>query len=451
MRDIIVTLIVFGCLPLILRRPYIGIYLFAWISYMNPHRLGWGFAHEFPFAYIVAIVTLFAFVISKENKKLPVTPITVILILFIIWISISTLFAIYPEAASVSYIELLKVQLFIFLSMILIQSKQRIHSLVWVMALSIGFFGIKGGVFSVLTGLNYRAWGPPGSVIEGNNELGVALLMIIPLLVYLYQSSSKKMIKRFLLVSIMFCALSVISTFSRGAFLAFACMLGFLWFKSNHKLPLAIVCIVSLLTVAPFLPGHWIERMGSIPVIGKYISNADESPEIDESGLGRLSAWQMAFNLAKDRVTGGGFKCWTPENFAIYSDPNRVHDAHSIYFEVLGEQGFPGLMLFLLLFILTWRTGSWIIRHTKDQPHMLWANQLAKMIQVSIIAYATGGTFLGLAYFDLVYHLICLLVVTRLWVARELANPTEHTGTEKATNTKLPVRQRWPWEKNSFG
>ncbi|WP_163834144.1 putative O-glycosylation ligase, exosortase A system-associated [Spartinivicinus ruber] len=447
MRDIIVTLIVFGCLPLVLRRPHIGIFLFAWISYMNPHRLGWGFAYTFPFAYIIALVTIFAFIVSKENKKLPATPITVVLILFIVWIGISTLFAVYPEAASTSYIEILKVQFITFLSMILIQSKERIHGLVWVMALSIGFFGIKGGVFSLATGLSYRVWGPPGSVIEGNNELGVALLMIIPLLVYLYQNSSKKMLKRFLLASIMLCALSILSTFSRGAFLAFVCMLGFLWFKSKHKLPLAIVCIVSLLAITPFLPDHWIERMGSIPVVGKYITNADEGPEIDESGLGRLSAWRMAFNIATHRVTAGGFKCWTPENFALYSNPERVHDAHSIYFEVLGEQGFIGLFLFLLLFFLAWRTGSWIIRHTKDRADMLWANQLARMIQVSIIAYATGGAFLGLAYFDLVYHLICLLVVTQLWVKRQLANPVIEADPQSIKDSATPERQKWPWEK----
>ncbi|MDE1463958.1 putative O-glycosylation ligase, exosortase A system-associated [Spartinivicinus poritis] len=449
MRDIIVTLIVFGCLPLVFRRPHIGIFLFAWISYMNPHRLGWGFAYNFPFAYIVAIVTIFAFLVSKENKKLPVTPVTVTLILFIIWVNISTLFAIYPEDAFVSYVEVMKVQFFVFLSMILIQSKERIHGLVWVMALSVGFFGIKGGVFSLLTGLSYRVWGPPGSVIEGNNELGVALLMIIPLFVYLYQNSSKKMVKRFLLASIMLCALSVLSTFSRGAFLAFACMLGFLWLKSSHKLPLAIVFIVSLLTITPFLPSHWFERMGSIPVVGKYITNAEEGPEIDDSGLGRLSAWEMAFNLAKSRVTGGSFKIWTPENFAIYSNPERVHDAHSIYFEVMGEQGFIGLFLFLLLFTFAWRTGSWIIRHTKNRPDMLWANQLARMIQVSIIAYATGGAFLGLAYFDLVYHFLCLLVVTQLWVKQQLANPVSDSPPYSVEGVKstAPERQKWPWEK----
>ncbi|WP_163834595.1 putative O-glycosylation ligase, exosortase A system-associated [Spartinivicinus ruber] len=449
MRDLLVSVIIFAAIPYILMNPHVGIYFSAWIGYMNPHRLGWGFAYNFPFAFIVAIVTILAFLFSKENKKLPVTPVTVVLIVFIVWIGVSTVLAVYPENAWQSYIDVLKIQLLVCLSMILIQSKERIHTLVWVIALSIGFFGIKGGFFSLVTGMQYRVWGPPGSVITGNNELGIALLMVIPLFVYLFSTSSQKWVKRLTLAAIFLCALSVISTFSRGAFLASLCMFGFLWTKSKYKLPIALVGIIGLLVLVPFLPGHWVDRMGSIPVVGKYITQSETGPEIDESGKGRLSAWLMAYNIAKARITGGGFHCWTPENFALYSDPKRVFDAHSIYFEVLGEQGFPGLFLFLLVFLLAWRTGSWIIRHTTDQTNMLWANQLAKMIQVSLVAYATGGAFLGLGYFDLPYHLVCLLVVTQLWVRQELARPVEVSQTSIAKlSTEPPIStQKWPWEK----
>jgi putative inorganic carbon (hco3(-)) transporter len=51
MRDIIVTAIVFGLLPMALSRPYVGLYLYSWLSYMNPHKLTWGFATSMPFAY----------------------------------------------------------------------------------------------------------------------------------------------------------------------------------------------------------------------------------------------------------------------------------------------------------------------------------------------------------------------------------------------------------------
>ncbi len=72
MRDILVTLLVFGSLPFILKRPYIGVLVWSWISYMNPHRLTWGFAYSLPFAQIVAVTLLFSFLISREKKSYPV-------------------------------------------------------------------------------------------------------------------------------------------------------------------------------------------------------------------------------------------------------------------------------------------------------------------------------------------------------------------------------------------
>lgn len=265
MRDLLVSLIILGALPYILMNPHVGIYFSAWIGYMNPHRLGWGFAYNFPFAFIVAIVTIVAFVFSKENKKLPITPVTVSLILFILWVGVSTWFSMYPDQALTGYIEFLKIQLIILLSIIMIQSRDRIHTLVWVIALSIGFFGIKGGFFSIVSGMQYRVWGPPGSVITGNNELGIALLMIIPLFVYLYSNSNNKWMKRLILGSILLCTISIISTFSRGALLASVFMFGFLWTKSKYKLPIAVGGLVGLLVLVPLLPDHWLERMGSIP------------------------------------------------------------------------------------------------------------------------------------------------------------------------------------------
>ena len=78
MRDVLVMLIVFGSLPLILARPYVGILMWSWLGYMNPHRLSFGFAYDFPFALCVGIVTLLGVLISREPKRLPMTGLTVL-------------------------------------------------------------------------------------------------------------------------------------------------------------------------------------------------------------------------------------------------------------------------------------------------------------------------------------------------------------------------------------
>ena len=158
-------------------RPWIGILVFSWISYMNPHRLSWGFAYNVPFAMIVAVVTIAAYLVSRENKKIPATPVTVFLVLYVVWTSITTAFALNPEEAMPQWIKFLKIQLITFMTLAMMTSRNRIHIFICVIVGSLGFFGVKGGVFALTSGGQYRFWGPPESFIEDNNQLAMALVM----------------------------------------------------------------------------------------------------------------------------------------------------------------------------------------------------------------------------------------------------------------------------------
>src|SRR5690242_15092303 len=179
MRDIAVTLIVFGSIPLILSRPWFGIIMWTWLGFMNPHRMAWGFSTTMPFAMIVAITTMFAMMLSKEPKRVPWQRETIVLLIFILWMCFTTLFAYFPDLAQEQLIKVLKIELMIFVGMMLINTKQKLDFLVLTIALSIGFYGIKGGIFTIVHGGVYRVQGPPGSFIDGNNELGLALAMTV--------------------------------------------------------------------------------------------------------------------------------------------------------------------------------------------------------------------------------------------------------------------------------
>ena len=168
MRDIFVTAVVFGVLPFVFSRPYVGLYLYSWLSYMNPHRLAWGFASTMPFAYIVAVSTLLGVLFSKEPKRMPWTREMTVLTLLILWMVFTTFFAFFSSLAWNQLEEVLKIQLMIFLTPLVINSRQRLHGLVWIIALSLGFYGVKGGIFTILHGGVYRVQGPAGSFIAGN-------------------------------------------------------------------------------------------------------------------------------------------------------------------------------------------------------------------------------------------------------------------------------------------
>jgi probable O-glycosylation ligase (exosortase A-associated) len=133
----------------------------------------------------------------------------------------------------------------------------------------------------------------------------------------------------------------------------------------------------------------------------------------------------MTWYLAIDRFPiGGGFAIVSPEVFLRYApNPDNVLTAHSIYFQILGEHGFMGLALFLLVFWFAWLNGGWVVRVTKAKPELLWAHDLAAMCQVSLVGYAVGGAFLSLAYFDLPYYIVVILIVLRRVVRKELESP----------------------------
>lgn len=413
MRDLILTAFVFGTIPFILRNPFYGLLMWVWLGIMNPHRLTWGFAYSLPFAQVIAICTLVAMLLhAKKLYRLPNDRVTITLVLFIAWLCVSPLFAFNPAAEFELWSRAIKVQAMVVAALLIVGNRDQLHKLVWVLALSVGFFGIKGGLFTIATGGSHRVWGPSGSFIADNNQLALAIIMSIPLFRYLQLHSENKWVKRGCLAAMMLSAASALGSQSRGGFLALAAMGLFLWTKSRQKGLIAILLVLAIPAVLLFMPESWFERMSSI-----------QTYDQDASAMGRINAWWAAWNLAVDRFPiGGGFGMWTASVFQLYApDPSVVFVAHSIYFHILGDHGFIGLVLFLLVFGFSWMNGNWIVSRTKNKPELLWARDLAAMCQVSLVGYAVGGAFLSLTYFDLPYYIVVILIVLRIIVRQDLA------------------------------
>ncbi len=426
MRDIAIVLIVAGALPMILARPHVGILVYSWISYMSPHRLTWGFAYDLPFAMVVSLATVVAFVFSKEPKRFPINGVTIIWLIFMVWVAITTFFAVDPREASVALEKFFKVQFMILLTLVMFATRERLITLVWVIALSLGFYGIKGGVFAIRTGGESRVWGPEGSFISGNNEVGLALIMILPLFRFLQMQKLKPIVWWGLTGSMGLIALAILATRSRGAMLALVAMTFFIWLKSQQKMRVGLALLIISPVMLMAMPQSWWDRMESL-----------KNYEQDNSAMGRLTAWEFAIDMANSRLTGGGFSSFVEENYRRYSPhlvpeimdrDGRFQGAHSIYFSVLGEHGYIGFILFLLLGIMAFRAGSWVIVNTRGSPELMWANNLAAMVQVSIVGYAVGGAFLGLAYYDLYYNFAAILVLTKIIVQRELNREKDKQG-----------------------
>ena len=158
-----------------------------------------------------------------------------------------------------------------------------------------------------------------------------------------------------------------------------------------------------------FMPESWDNRMRTI---GSY--------QQDHSAMSRIIAWKTAINIANDRISGGGLAVATRTVFARYSDdPDWVITAHSIYFQALGEQGYIGLALFLIIGATTLRSTMELRRLGRQRPETLWLYELGGMIQVSMAGFAVGGAFLSLAYFDLPYDIAVIVIAGKYWLREE--------------------------------
>ncbi len=402
-RDLSLIVTILGLLPVCFFRPWIGVLVWAWIGLMNPHRLTWGLAYSMPFAMLVAIATLGGLVFTSDRRPLPRT--RELYILIALWgvFVLSTFQALYPLDAWDYLSRVSKILLMTFVSLLLLQDEKKLRAFVWVIALSLGYFGLKGGLWALATGGHAQVLGPPDSFIGDNTGIGLALNMTLPLLVFLRREESRRWLRSLLSTILVFSAIAVIFTYSRGAFLGLAAVLFMLMLKSRWKFATAVFIALTISLAPTFIPDQWFERMQTI-----------ETYEKDQSAVDRLNAWYIAYHIALDYpLFGAGFRPFTPETSRHYLPTTLAPnvDAHSIFFQVLAEHGFTGLVLYAWLIIAVFVDLASVIRRTRGDPSREWMERLAQMLQVSLVAYVVNGLFLSLSYFDLFYYLVAVTMI----------------------------------------
>lgn len=409
MRDLLVIAIVLVGCGVALRRPWVGVLLWTWLSIMNPHRMTWGWAYDAPLAAVAAGATLLGLLLTRDRESpFKGTPATLLLV-FMAWMTLSWLLGLDRSGDYYQWSKVMKIDLMILVALMLLHSKKHIFALTWVVVGSLALLGTKGGIFTLVTGGEYRVWGPPDSFITDNNEFALSLVMTIPLLRFLQMQLQGRMARHAMTAVMLLCAAAAVGTHSRGALIAIFAMALVLWWRGRSRFAGGLVIVTAAIALLAFMPETWTARMSSIT---EY--------EQDRSALGRISAWWNAWNLAFDYPFGVGFNAARPELFARYSPyPEYVHAAHSIYFQILGNHGFVGLFIFLTIFVLTFRSAGWLRKHAaKAGAEARWAADLGAMCQVALVGYGVGGAFLSLSYFDLPYNIMVLVVLTRVWVAK---------------------------------
>lgn len=433
MRDLMLGGIILYVMLQALRHPWIGVLGWCWISTMNPHTYSWRLS-TMPVAAAMAGATLLGILLTKDKRSFFLTRESGVLMLFMLWMCITLPFSISIDDSFDLWSRVMKIDFMVLVALVLVYNKRQIMAMAWVVTASLAVFGVKGGLFTIATGGSYRVWGPENTYIEGNNEIALALVIVIPLLRFLQMTLENKWAKRAMVVAMLLCAAAAVGSQSRGALLALAAMFAMFWWRGKNKVAVGVGLLVLGIAIFVLMPESWTSRMSTIKTYDQ-----------DASALGRINAWWMAFHLAKDHFFGGGFMIYTARVFAQYApDPTDVHAAHSIYFMVLGEQGFIGLFLFLLLWFFTWRSAGRLIREGRKQAQTKWLSDLGAMSQASLMGYFVGGAFLSLSYYDLPYNLMALIVLGCRYLDRKgwIEEEQQQQASESAKAAEAEKRRR---------
>jgi probable O-glycosylation ligase (exosortase A-associated) len=318
-------------LSVITIRPFVGVLVWSWISFMSPHKLLWGPGSALPWAMLTVVALCIGCLTAREPKRIAWNPTTALIMAFMLCITLTSVTAMAPTVdVFQKWSTVMKGFFVLLITASLLTSKQRIHALIWIMVLSLAYFGIKGGAFTVVHGGANRVQGPPDTPIGDNNALAAGLLVAVPLMNYLRMQSQHRVVRICMAATMVLTLFSVVGSYSRGALLGLLAMSVFLWAKSKHKLAAAVVLPVLVGSVIAFMPPEWMARMHTI-----------SDAEATDSGETRMAIWHVAWQMAIHRpLTGSGFMGpydWdVVQHFVPGANPRAVH---SIWFEVLGEHG----------------------------------------------------------------------------------------------------------------
>ncbi|HTR59129.1 MAG TPA: putative O-glycosylation ligase, exosortase A system-associated [Casimicrobiaceae bacterium] len=426
MRGYLLIAIVFVLLPVCLVRPWIGILVWYWIGLMNPHRLTYGFTYTMPFAMMVAGATLLGAIAAKDRRPPPLTRETMLMAMLLAYFTVTTFFAWAPSAAWLQWEKVAKVIFMTFVATMFIYGKPRIRALLLVVVASIGFYGVKGGIWSIIRGGAERVQGPDGSFIDGNTFLGLALNMVIPLLIALARDERRRWLRQMLYSTAALCFVASIFTYSRGAWIGLAVVVPFvLWqLKRTPRIVVGIALAIAALSATALLPERFFERLDTIAAYQE-----------DGSANQRLMAWTVHWNVAKSSpLVGAGFNfesadpdrwlSFGSDEYLKYFGDMGTAAAHSIYFQVLGQHGFVAFFLFVALLLSTFLTLWKVRKASADSAATRWMGTYASGIAIGLLSYAVSGAFLSSAYFDLAWLYFAMAAV----LAREVAEARQNAG-----------------------
>jgi probable O-glycosylation ligase (exosortase A-associated) len=313
-----------------------------------------------------------------------------------------------------------------------IRDEKEMRELYWAIALSVVVVGIRYCYGKFFT-YERRFEGATGD----RNEMAMAMAMAVPF-VFILGLTTRDVRKRMFIWSLLIpIGLSNVLSLSRGGMLGMIGVSGYLLYRLHHKRWIVVVGVVGGLVVLGNLPTEVTARFMTI----------GHASRTDESARGRLNAWDASKAMARDRpMTGVGVG-----NFLVYfkryaPNPNSIHVAHSSFYQLLGEQGLPGVAVWLYLVVMVWVVASWAEVKLNRLERGAWTPGRYYLIalKASWIGYVSCGAFLSQEDMDFFYHLVAITSRFTVFLNHRETELIEKCKRELREQANRPVELAYP-------
>ncbi len=431
--NLFLTVFVTAFLAAGVRRPFVFVLAYAYIDIVAPQKVTWGFLAHVPVSLIAFICAVLAWLVAEDKNGIRFSPRQFVLLILLIYCGLTTRSADFPEEALEKWGWVWKALVFAMFLPLTLRTRLRIEALVLIMVLSVGVIVIGGGIKTLGGGGGY---GELKLLVNDNTGLyegsiiSTVAVCVMPLALWLtrYGTIFKPgwLVWLFAMGICLSCLLMPVGTQARTGLICVA-VLGVMMLRSTKRRMTYIGVIAGLSIIAlPLLPQSFTDRMSTI---GNHQS--------DQSASTRVAVWAWTIEFAKTHPFGGGFNAYL-QNRVSYDKVNsenagdnntaiqteRIEEKgrayHSSYFEMLGEQGYPGLGLWLLLHIMGVIHMEVIRRRyaKNPPPELAWVTPLADALQQAQIVYLFGGAFVGIAFQPFCYMLVGLQCGLSAYIGR---------------------------------
>jgi probable O-glycosylation ligase (exosortase A-associated) len=395
MREALLALIVAVISVVALVKPRVGLFGWVWYALMRPDVLAWVSVASLPYSTIIAVATLIGSLrYLSQFRFVVMNPLSLGLIALQLPMYLSVQLAVHPELASGPYQDYIKMILMVLLIPVLIRTEEDLRWLILVIGVSAGFVGAKFGLFGLLSG-GIRFSGGYGGSMSGNNEIGMAAAMTIPVCWYGIRLVAAQWSKVLFAVVVVGSTATVIMTFSRGAALGLVCVALMILLRSKHKIGGVIVIAALIVPSVYLVKESYFDRLATL-----------EAPTEEASANSRIESAKLAVAVWKDYpLLGVGFGRSNYLQVANQYSSKEVHFVvHNTYLQVLVDSGaFSFLIFFALLSgAIVW-LGFSVRRARATSPDL---EVYPLILQTALMCFAITGTFGSRENYDFYYILL---------------------------------------------